>query len=151
MGAGTTGPRGLRDSMRAFLTPPEGLVAWLRWLALFYGLMNLSVVLAVLTTTSGGMTDTVVGVLTVVVLAGYLLWGYTGRAYVVPADALAAVALFFIGLPLATPIRAFAVFSAVLGFRALYGQERRIAPTGGIYAAAFVPPCSCPPLRARSA
>ena len=132
------GSPGLSDSIRAFLTPPEGLVAWLRWLALFYGLMNLSIVLAVLTTTSNGLQDTAVAVATVATIAGYQLWGYTGRRYSPPADVLAVVALFFVGLPLGTPVRALALFSAILGFRALYGQERKIAPIGALYSAGFV-------------
>jgi diguanylate cyclase (GGDEF)-like protein/PAS domain S-box-containing protein len=120
------------------LSPPEGLVAWLRWLALYYGLMNLSIVLAVLCTTSTGMTETATAVATVVVLSGYLAWGYTGRRYTVAADLFAGAALFFVALQLETPVRALAVFTAILGFRALYGQRRRIAPVGAIAALAYV-------------
>ena len=134
----STSGSGIFASARAFLTPPAGLVAWLQWVALHYGLMNLSIVLAVLCATSTGLAETAVAVATVVVLSGYLLLGFSGRRYTIGADLLAGGALWFVGLQLGTPVRALAVFTAILGFRALYGQERRITPVGATFAAAYV-------------
>jgi len=122
----------------SLLSPPDGLVAWLRWLALLFGLMNLSVVLAVMCITSTGPRETVLAVATVVTLTAYLFWGYAGRRYSAPADVLAACALFFVGVQLVTPVRALAVFIAIVGFRSLYGHDRRIAPVGALNAASFV-------------
>ena len=131
-------PDGVRGTVRSFLTPPAGLVAWLRWLALYYGLMNLSVVLAVVCTTAASSRETIGAVTAVTVLVGFLLWGYLGRRYAIPADIAAAAALLFLGLQLGTPVRALALFSAIVGFRALYGRNRRIVPIGALHAGAYI-------------
>ena len=137
-------------SLRSLFRPPEGLVALLRWLALYYGLTVLSVVLAVLCTTANSVTETTVSVLAVAVVAGYIAWGYSGRRYTLVADVLAAGALFFVAVQLGTPVRALAVFSAIVGFRALYGQGRRIAPVAALssvtYLAAMLVPVASRPL-----
>ena len=131
------GGAAVRSRFRAFMSPPEGLVSWLRWLALYYGLMNLSIVLAVLATTSSSGVETLTAVTSVAALTAYLLWGYTGRRYLPVLDVIAAGGLCFVGIQLGTPVRALAVFSGILGFRALYGQGRKIAPIGAMHAAAF--------------
>ncbi|MPZ71938.1 MAG: EAL domain-containing protein [Nitriliruptorales bacterium] len=126
------------SGIRRLLNPPEGLVAWLRWLALFYGLTVLSVVLAVLSASQGESRALAVAVGTVVVLVGYSVWGYSGHRYSLPVDGLAAAALLFIGIQLASPVPALAVFSTMVGARALYGHRRPIAPVAALHAATYV-------------
>jgi diguanylate cyclase (GGDEF)-like protein/PAS domain S-box-containing protein len=129
--------RRVRASYRAFVSPPEGLVAWLRWLALYFSLMNLSIVLAVLAATSTHV-EALASVAAIVVLVGFVLWGYTGHRYSLIADLIAAPPLLFIGMQLGTPVRALPVFAAILGFRCLYGQNRRIGGVGLLYAGTYI-------------
>src|SRR5687768_16142041 len=135
------GPRGRlspRSGIARILNPPDGLVAWLRWLSLFYGLTVLSVVLAVLCAAQAGASAALIAVATVMALAGYQIWGYSGRRYTIIADVAAAIALLFIGMQFASPVPALAVFSAIVGARALYGHRRPIAPVAALHASMYV-------------
>ena len=135
---GANGKRRVRASYRAFVSPPEGLVAWLRWLALYFSLMNLSIVLAVLASTAKSPLESVGSVVAILTLVAFVLWGYSGHRYGVAADLIAAPPLLYIGMQLGTPVRALAVFAAILGFRCLYGQNRRISGVGMLYGLTYV-------------
>jgi diguanylate cyclase (GGDEF)-like protein/PAS domain S-box-containing protein len=106
-------------------------------LGLFFTLVTLSVVLAVLASTSHTELETIASVTAIITLAGFIVYGYTGHRYGVVADLVAAPPLLFVGLQLGTPIRALAVFGAVLGFRSLFGKDRRISLVGLLHGLTF--------------
>ncbi|HUH08171.1 MAG TPA: EAL domain-containing protein [Egibacteraceae bacterium] len=127
--------------LRMRLRPPDGLLASLRWVAMFFGLANLALSLPVITLTNAASAPEKItqggGLAATIYLTYWWINSYRRKGFTVLDDLLAGVGLLGIGAALGSPARALGLFAAAMAFRALYGTPVRIMKAAAIQAGAF--------------
>jgi hypothetical protein len=126
------------DAHRGLLSPPKGLVQWLRWLGLFLAVSVAAGSLPLVTIAASAPVQRTGALIAAVLLTGCWIVAYLTDRVPAWSDVVVPGALLLIGVELGSVVHALPLAAAAAAYRGLWDDRRRVLLAAALQAGALL-------------